>query len=119
MFVNKPLERGRSHIPASFNENKPLIQTSNNRKVSGEVKGHASKIIKNVPNHVNIQDNKKQMLCSDNIRNVNVTENKFDYDKDNYCCEETKKEQQVLNSILGYASSQSELSAPYIKLSDE
>ena len=31
----------------------------------------------------------------------------------------TKKEQQVLNSILGYASSQSELSAPYIKLSDE
>ena len=31
----------------------------------------------------------------------------------------TKKEQQVLNSILGYASSQSELSAPYVKLSDE
>ena len=31
----------------------------------------------------------------------------------------TKKEQKVLNSILGYASSQSELSAPYIKLSDE
>ena len=90
MFVNKPLEKGRSYIPASFNKNKPLIQTSNNRKVSGEVKGPANKIVKNVPNHVNIQDNKKQMLCSDNIRNV-VIENKFDYDKDNYCCEEIKK----------------------------
>ena len=49
MYVNKPLEKGRSYIPASFNKNKPLIQTSNNRKVSGEVKGPANKIIKNVP----------------------------------------------------------------------
>tara|TARA_Y100000591_G_scaffold332532_1_gene370224 strand:- start:726 stop:3026 length:2301 start_codon:yes stop_codon:yes gene_type:complete len=95
MFVNKPLEKGRSYIPASFNKNKPLIQTSNNRKVSGEVKGPASKIVKNVPKHINMQDNKKQILCSDNVRNVNVIENKFDYDKDNYCCEETKRESQA------------------------
>ena len=30
-----------------------------------------------------------------------------------------KKEQSVINAMLGYASSQSQLSAPYVKISDE
>ena len=92
MFINKPLEKGKSHVPPSFNKSKPLLQTSNNRKHSKEVKGSANKIVKNVPNHLNIQDNKKQMLSNDNIRNFSINENKFDYNKDNYCCEETKRE---------------------------
>lgn len=100
MFVNRPLEKGKSYIPSQINTgSRPEIVSKNNRKVSMEIKGPGNKIIKNVPNHIKIQENKKQQLKKDNIRNIGSIENKFDYNKDYYCCQETKREQQ---SVLGF-----------------
>ena len=97
MFINRDLIKNKSYIPSDITRgSKPLLLSSNNRKHSKNIIGPANKNVKNTPNNISIQDPKKQLLQTDIIRNVNTNINNFDYDKNDYNCSSTKREEQSI-----------------------